>query len=811
MKAVIMAGGEGTRLRPLTCNRPKPMVPVGNRPIMHYAVDMARKLGLGNVAVTLQYLPEAIRGFFGSGQDYGLNLHYFVEKDPLGTAGSVKNASSFLDETFIVMSGDALTDFNLHDAIRFHQTTGALATLVLTTISNPLEYGVVLTYPDGRVRRFLEKPSWGEVFSDQVNTGIYILEPEVLDYIPPGQMFDFSKDLFPLLLAKGCPLYAVSLPGYWCDVGSLDQYSAAHWDLLEGKMAFYPPGRRCEDGVYVGERSVVDPRARLVPPVLIGEDCYVEAEAVVGPYAALGNGVVVGRGATIKRTIVWDGSHIGRGAHLRGAVVAAHTIIKDYSSLLEGAVVGERSFIDERTVIKPNVKLWPGKFVDREVELGESLVWSEGFRKPLFKSGGVSGTINRELSPEFLSRLGAAFGSVMPRGTRVFLSSDAGPSLEILESALQAGLRSAGVAVVRGGKMPVGAHRFGVGYAGANYGAHITYQPGSEEGATIILTDGRGVDIGPDLVRKTEHLFFREDFRRVDPRVVPQLEEQEIFPAYSRYLLEGVAVPAVRHRFRTVSIGAPLPLYVVWAEEVFRRMDVSTREVVAPGPDAMREKIDLGQLAFYVELGGEGLIIWDENGNMYRDMEVANLLTFLCLNDAKALVLPLGGGRAMELLAGRHQVEIIRSKNGKHFYMDACARVADRQGRYKQYPLLFDAIAAMVKICDYLARYNTMLSETFFLIPRLYTTYERVYCPQSLKGEVMRVLAESMGGVELVDGLRISNGDGNAFIFPDSDGPSYWVGAESSSPETAAQMCSLHGGMVRRLIENLQAQELKTE
>ncbi|WP_129588641.1 nucleotidyltransferase family protein, partial [Moorella stamsii] len=219
MKAIIMAGGEGSRLRPLTCKRPKPLVPVANRPVMEYCVDLLRDLGIKEVGVTLQYLPRLIEEYFGDGSDFGLHLHYFVEDKPLGTAGSVKNAASFLDETFVVVSGDALTDFDLRPAMAKHKENRALATLVLTTVDNPLEYGVVITNPDGSIRSFLEKPSWGEVFSDRVNTGIYILEPEVLELVPEGESFDFSKDLFPRLLKDKKPLYGITLSGYWCDIG----------------------------------------------------------------------------------------------------------------------------------------------------------------------------------------------------------------------------------------------------------------------------------------------------------------------------------------------------------------------------------------------------------------------------------------------------------------------------------------------------------------------------------------------------------------------------------------------------------------
>jgi len=237
VKAIIMAGGEGSRLRPLTCNRPKPMVPVLNRPVMAYCLDLLKQHGISEIGVTLQYLPQAIQDYFGDGSDFGVRLHYFVEETPLGTAGSVKNAAAFLDETFVVVSGDALTDLDLSQAIAFHRNRGAAGTLVLTRVDCPLEYGVVITAPEGQIVQFLEKPSWSEVFSDTVNTGIYVLEPEVLDYFAPGQKFDFSQDLFPLLLREKKPLFGLVLSGYWCDIGIAQSDIAQHiLDYLDSAL-----------------------------------------------------------------------------------------------------------------------------------------------------------------------------------------------------------------------------------------------------------------------------------------------------------------------------------------------------------------------------------------------------------------------------------------------------------------------------------------------------------------------------------------------------------------------------------------------
>src|SRR3954453_10252039 len=211
MKAVVMAGGEGTRLRPLTSNQPKPMVPVCGKPCIEHIVELLRLHDVTDIVVTLAFLPQVIRGYLGDGSSLGVTLEYSVEESPLGTAGSVKNAQELLDETFVVISGDALCDIDITRLVEFHREKGGLATLALKSVDNPLEFGVVICDEEGRIERFLEKPSWGQVFSDTINTGIYVIEPEVLRRIPVGEPFDFSKQLFPNLLEAGKPLYGYVL------------------------------------------------------------------------------------------------------------------------------------------------------------------------------------------------------------------------------------------------------------------------------------------------------------------------------------------------------------------------------------------------------------------------------------------------------------------------------------------------------------------------------------------------------------------------------------------------------------------------
>jgi len=275
MKAVVMAGGAGSRLRPLTMGRPKPMVPLVNKPVMAHILDLLKLHNLTRIAATLQYMANDIQDYFGDGSTFDVELTYFIEGEPLGTAGSVKNAQPFLDEPFVVISGDAVTDIDLSALINFHREKGALVTIALYRVPNPLEYGVVITDDDGRIIQFLEKPGWAEVISDWVNTGIYVLEPEVLDYIPQGQPFDFSKDLFPMLLKKGAPLFGYKASGYWCDIGNIQEYVRASFDFLEGKVNLAEPGQRLAPGIWVGKGGGTAPDAQNHGPAFPGLGAHI--------------------------------------------------------------------------------------------------------------------------------------------------------------------------------------------------------------------------------------------------------------------------------------------------------------------------------------------------------------------------------------------------------------------------------------------------------------------------------------------------------------------------------------------------------
>lgn len=321
MKAMILAAGLGTRLRPLTNHVSKPMVQMAGRPCMEYTVRLLQKAGFKDIVVNLHYLPEQIREYFGDGSRFGVRMTYSYEAELMGTAGGFKRVEHFFgDETALIISGDALTDIDLPGFLAFHRECGGIATLALKQVTDPAQYGVVVM-DDSRITRFQEKPQKEEAISNLANTGIYLFEPEIFRLIPENTFFDFARDVFPLVLARGDGIFGYTMDGYWCDVGNLEVYREAHYDMLAGKVNVELPGKLTGGRLWAGENVSVHEDAQVVGPALLGDNCVISAGArIIGP-VVLGKNTVVGANAVIKRGILWDNVNVGEGANLADTVI----------------------------------------------------------------------------------------------------------------------------------------------------------------------------------------------------------------------------------------------------------------------------------------------------------------------------------------------------------------------------------------------------------------------------------------------------------------------------------------------------------
>ncbi len=826
MKAIIMAGGEGSRLRPLTCGLPKPLVPVLNKPIMHYIIELLKTHGFYEIGVTLQYMPEEIRNHFGSGSDYGVSLNYYVEEFPLGTAGSVKNAQSFLDSTFMVISGDALTDFNLSRAMAFHKQAGAIATLVLTKVAIPLEYGVVITEPGGKIIRFLEKPGWGEVFSDTVNTGIYILEPEILDYIPVNRKFDFSKDLFPLLLQKKKPLFGVVLDGYWCDIGDLKQYLQAHFDFLSGAVNLEIPAPQVQPGVFAGERVSIDDTAQFTGPVFLGTGTVIGKKAKVEDFSVLGSGCIIQDAASIKRSVLWNNVFTGPGVNLRGAVVGSRVQIHTGSCVYEGAVIGNDCVIKDRCSVNPDVKLWPHKIVETGSILRDSVVWSTRTTRRLFGTEGISGIANVETTPEFAVKVAAAYGSALGSGSKIMVSSDNSTMSRMIKNALVCGLQSVGAEILTMADGTTPLHRFAVRETGSDGGMHVRVSPRQQNRVNIIFTTATGGNIPRSLERKVENLFAREDFKRSipgqikDPRFVPAMPE-----TYTRWLVNSINTRAVRNaRFSIAAVydrrsaGIFLEPLCNELNISIARIDNKNSEFIPANWSEFRKTAERLSglvtsrnlaLGVIMDSGADHVVLVDNLGRTVQEDKLLALIALLILRSrGEAVVVPVTAPRAVDKMAGRYGARVIRTKTSlQDFYEKMLEQEKNHDNTSVSQSLLhFDALAMLVKIIEYLAVEKINLSDLVDEIPDYFMTQKETPVPWEAKGTVIRNIAEEAVGddnVELVEGVKIYHPEGWVLVLPDPEEPVCRVFSEGSTMEVAESIADFYIEKINRIASKL--------
>lgn len=543
MKAVILAGGEGVRLRPLTCERPKPMLELLGRPVLEYTLAHLSGHGVDEAYLTLQYLPQKVMEYFGREQA-GIRLHYALEETPLGTAGCVKQLEDRLQETFVVISGDALTDVDLTDAVRWHKEHGAAATLVLSRVDAPVEYGIVTLSQDGMVERFQEKPSWSEVFSNLANTGIYILEPSVLELIPPQGFFDFSKDLFPRLMEQGGRISGYVSQGYWCDIGSHEDYLSAQFDLLEGRCGLPIPGYQKRPGVVIASSAAIEGDAQIKGPCFIGEHCRVMPGAVVGPRAVLGDYSYVDRGASLKNTLAGRNCHLGRQSQLRGAILGDRCRVKAGAEVYEGSVAAEDTVIGAFSRLSPGARVWPGKRVEDFSHIQGAVRWgSMTLIHPLVE-GSLGAEGWDELPPERIFAWGGALAAAA--GARPLALSDfGGERAQAARAALQAGARCAGARVQPLLQANLPMHRFAQRALGLPLGAHVAQEG---EGFRIHFIGPQGRDISREMARKLDNALKRgvEPAQRLEPPA-PALAVEGLYLAQLQQLLPcgGGSAPVV--------------------------------------------------------------------------------------------------------------------------------------------------------------------------------------------------------------------------------------------------------------------------
>ena len=830
MKAVVMAGGEGSRLRPLTIRRPKPMVPIVGKPVMEHILNLLKRHGITEVVVTVQYLASNIEDYFGNGSQLGMHITYSREDVPLGTAGSVKNAEEQLTEPFLVISGDALTDYNLTEFINYHSEKKSMATLLLAHVHNPLEYGVIITNEDGHISQFLEKPSWGEVFSDTINTGIYMLDPQIFSYFEKNKQFDFSQELFPMMLKKGDPIYGyVAQSGYWCDVGNLSEYMRANADALLGHVEVEIPAKNIGNNIWCEEGVEISDEAQLYGPIYLGHDSKVRPGAIIHGPSVLGRYTIVDERAQVDRSIVWNNSYIGERSELRGALVGSSTSIKSKAVMFEGSVIGDNSTIQEGAIIQPNIKIWPDKEIEAGAVINTSIIWGSQGRRGLFSRYGVTGLVNVDITPEFATKLGAAYGAILPKGSVVSLNRDSYRTSRMVKRGINAGLPSAGINVHDINQVPIPVARYYIRNSESVGGVHVRVSPYDQRVVDIKIFDSQGLDINKTVERKIENLFFREDYRRVyldDIGAIEVLEDSGVQGRYLEGFAKVVNYETVKKRKFQLVMDYAHSSAIQLLPDLLTRMgcevivlntnsdEPASRSVDAINRDMQRLatissalNTDLG---IRIDPGAELISVVDDRGRVLDGMKLLAVMTdlFLHQNPGGTVAAPVTAPSALQHIARRYEGNIQHTKVLPHALMTAASRegvvlAGDGRGGFV-FPSLqpaFDGMLAIAKLLELLATFQTRLSDVVDDLPAYYISSTRVTCPWEHKGKVMRILSEQYRErrAKPIDGIKIDLGKEWVLVLPDADSPLFHIVAESVSNEQAQALAEKYARVVTGL------------
>ncbi len=769
MKAVIMAGGEGTRLRPLSLGRPKPMTTLFDKPVLEHMINLLKSCGITDICVTLQYMPEMVQDYFEDGSRLGVSLTYFVEEEPLGTAGSVKACMKHLgDEDFIVVSGDAVCDIDLTAAIGFHRARRSAATLVLYRHPNPLEYGLVLTDDEGRVECFVEKPSWGQVVASTVNTGIYVLGRQAMDRVPEGRPFDFGRELFPELLNRGEAIYGYVAEGYWRDMGDCRAYLDCVIDALSEKVNLDLGLPRVSPGIW--SASPLPEGVAFVPPCWIGQNVVIGEKSLIGPHAVLGSGSTVGKSALIQRSVLQQ-AHVGERATLYGAILCPNSSARGGTVLHEGTVLGEDSIAEENAALLEGVKLWPGRRAPKGCRLSASLT-GRGWRQPPgFGDGSIiQGVINEEITPQLMLQLGSALGAE----GKVGLGWGGGDGAAMLARAAAAGIASAGGEVL--------AHDAACASAGAWFGQQYTlpvslFLEQSGENVYLSCFDKYGLPLERARQRKLEGAVLRGESIRVPGSRCGRMEPVVgVGAGYVGDCVRKAPFPGLTRLSMTVSAFGDSP-----ADNLLRRA------LEGLGCTVLKERRP-GISAFSADRGGRRLLAWDERG---RALAPENLFVLLCQmeleNGAGRVAVPDWAPAAVEIIAAGRDGAVLR-----------LGRDGDEAKRlYSTLPWLHDAVFAACRICARMAASGEQLSALISRAPK-FTMRRREVPLRGSRGAMMEALAEGVSR-PAGEGLRFRAGEGWVYVVPHVRRPSLRVMAEGYDAETAAELCDFYARRVSEL------------
>ncbi len=767
MKAVIMSGGFGTRIQPLTNSLPKPMLPIINKPMMEHAILQLKAAGIEEFVFLLYFMPEVIKAHFKDGKKLGITIHYVIPDDDYGTAGAVKCAEEYLkNDNFIIVSGDLITDFDFKSILKYHEAKHSSLTITLTSVENPLDFGVVIASKEGKIEKFLEKPSWGEVFSDTINTGIYILEPKILDAIPKDTNYDFSKDLFPSLMKSGTTLWGCLLEGYWRDVGNPHSYRDVYTDIFKGKVDFLLHHKYWMDETSPLTFTPTEDLESFTVSgkVLFGKNVQI-GKNVKLHNCVIGNNVFIDNGCHISDSVLWDNVEILNGSHLSHAIICNNTKIGKKVKARYGVIIAEKCEIDNSVTFENDVIVWPNKVIDEASIVSNNVIWGNKYKNSLFENGSVIGRTNLELSCEMATKLAESFGSVLPSGSTVYVSRDYHKSSRMLKRAFLSGLLSTGINVFDLKLASPAVMLFSLVqndhiFAGVHFEQSLENQINTQIG----FFTNEGLNIDTNSEKAIERIFFKESFLRVNYTDIGEVYENGYLDnTYIKNFLQHLDVLAIKHGEFHIAIDLLYGMASSIFPAILNELDIDAvtlnaylndKKLTKLTNQLLKSKRELSEIVIGMNLD-MGLLIYPdfktidivcENG-FILDRHMALLLFLELLNRdgcEKKVLLPVW---APDFVDHRfHNLIIERSKitNLKGSQLRRYDFIGTTAGNYafSEFTCHFDSLFASMKLIQMLSRNRKHISEMAMSIEPFYYLETKIVCENRLKGKMMRKFFE---------------------------------------------------------------------
>ena len=755
MKAVILAGGQGSRLRPLTCDTPKPLSMLCGKPVIEYLFDLLIRNGIDEAVVTVGYLAQRIIERYPQGKYKSLILSFSDEPAPLGTAGSVKKAAKDWTEPFFVVSGDAVCDFELAKVMTYHVACASFVTVVGYSVEDPREYGLIETDETGRIVRFLEKPSWGQATTDLANTGIYILDPACLSEIPDGQTFDFASQLFPLLMQAQKPMYCYHAQGYWNDIGDLTSYLHTQHDMLHGRVRF--PLKNAGDGIYA-EDTLPAGEYTLVPPVYIGAQVQIGHGAVIGPDTTVEAGCTIGRGARVRGSVLLERASVGEGSSMEQAILCADARLCERASMYERSIAGSRSVVGANASISSDVRIWPGKRIGTGALIRDDLQFGSD-RTTLFGDDGLDENI--ELSAVLCASLGSAIGSI-PLCKKIGVGCDGTNHAKAMLRAIEAGVQACGGHVWNFGDCFEAQLSYSTAFCGLPLGVFV--RGGSHP--QIRLYGEGGLSLPRGLEREIESRMRRGEYRLALSESVRDVADmRSILLMYARELMKQAPNGLRSCKASVQCAHAQITLLM---EDTLLRLGCLCSQ----------------SLLFHISPDGMRVHAVTPEGTIGHERLLA-----LCCKDAfengMDVAVPFDAPMALDTMAEQYSRTV-------HRYLSAPTDDADAAARRLSAKQIFlrDGLYLTVRTLGILHQRQLSLQALCEELPSFYLarkSYTVTFSPAKL--HVLFGAGEETSDA-VREGIALRRDNGRILITPDRNGKALHVLAEAAKMETAQEMCS---------------------